>query len=211
MTFGLCNAAQTFQRLIHEVCRGLDFIFAYIDDICIASKSPEEHLEHLRINFERLLKYKLAVNVSKCDFGKSETKFLGHQVTAAGLLPLPDKIKVIRDFPLPTIVSQLKSFLAMLNFYRKFLPNAIETQAKLLEMIPGNKKNDKTKLTWEDETRNAFEKCKLDLSNAALLAHPSKTAELSLYVDASNIAAGAVLHQIVDEALQPLGFFFKKV
>lgn len=210
MTFGLCNAAQTFQRLIHEVCRGLDFIFAYIDDICIASKSPEEHLEHLRIIFERLLKYKLAINVSKCEFGKSEIKFLGHQVTAAGLLPLPDKIKAIRDFPIPTIVSQLKSFLAMLNFYRKFLPNAIETQAKLLDMIPGNKKNDKTKLNWEDETRNAFEKCKLDLSNAALLAHPSKTAELSLYVDASNIAAGAVLHQIVDDALQPLGFFSKK-
>lgn len=210
MTFGLCNAAQTFQRLIHEVCRGLDFVFAYIDDMCIASESEEEHNEHLRIIFQRLKQYKLAINVAKCEFGKREIQFLGHRVSAEGLLPLPDKIEAINNFPLPTMVKQLKSFLAMINFYRKFLPNAIKTQAKLLEMIPGNKRNDKSQLTWTDETRNAFEKCKHDLSNATLLAHPSKSAELSLYVDASDIAAGAVLNQVVNDTLQPLGFFSKK-
>lgn len=210
MPFGLCNAAQTFQRLIHEVCRGLDFVFAYIDDLCIASATPEEHREHLRIIFQRLKKFNLAINVAKCDFGKREIQFLGHRVSSDGLLPLPEKVRAIREFPLPTMVKQLKSFLATLNFYRKFLPNAIETQSKLLEMIPGNKKNDRTLLSWTDETRNAFENCKLALSNAALLAHPSKSAELSLYVDASDIAAGAVLHQVIDGALQPLGFFSKK-
>lgn len=210
MTFGLCNAAQTFQRLIHEVCRGLDFVFAYVDDLCIASTTPEEHHEHLRILFERLKQYNLAINIAKCEFGKQEIQFLGHCVSPRGLLPLPEKIEAIKAFPLPTMVKKLKSFLATLNFYRKFMPNAIETQAVLLEMIPGNKKNDRTLLTWTNEAKSAFEKCKLDLSNAALLAHPSKTAELSLYVDASDIGAGAALHQIVDNALQPLGFFSKK-
>lgn len=210
MTFGLCNAAQTFQRLIHEVFRGLDFVFVYIDDLCVASSNPEEHREHLRIIFERLRQHHLAINVAKCEFGKNEINFLGHRVTSDGLKPLPEKVEAIKRFPLPTMVKQLKSFLAMLNFYRKFLPKAMTTQAKLLEMIPGNKKNDRSPLVWNDETTKAFEQCKLDLANAALLAHPSKTAELSLYVDASDIAAGAVLHQVVDGHLQPLGYFSKK-
>lgn len=210
MTFGLCNAAQTFQRLIHEVCRGLDFVFAYIDDLCVASSTPEEHIEHLQIIFERLEQHRLAINVAKCEFGRDEINFLGHRVSSEGLKPLPGKVEAIKKFPLPTMVKQLKRFLAMLNFYRKFLPNAMLSQAKLLEMAPGNKKNDRTALVWDDETRSAFEKCKQSLADAALLAHPSKTAELSLYVDASDLAAGAVLHQVVDGQLQPLGYFSKK-
>lgn len=210
MKFGLRNAAQTFQRSIHEVCRGLDFVFAYLDDLCIASSSAEEHREHLRMIFERLKQHNLAINVAKCDFGRAEIDFLGHHVTKDGLLPLAERVDGLRKFQLPTVVKQLKSFLATLNFYRKILPNAIDTQCKLLEMIPGNRKNDRTPLTWTDETRNAFEKCKLDLSNAAALVHPSRTAELSLYVDASDIAAGAALHQVINGNLQPLGFFSKK-
>ncbi|XP_035897353.1 uncharacterized protein K02A2.6-like [Anopheles stephensi] len=78
MTFGLRNAAQTFQRLIHEVVRGLDFIFPYIDDLFIASSSPEEHREHLRRLFERLKQYNLAINIAKCEFGRDTLDFLGH-------------------------------------------------------------------------------------------------------------------------------------
>lgn len=81
MTFGLRNAAQTFQRLIHEVLRGLDFVFPYMDDICVASSSSGEHLSHLRQLLERLKQHNLRINVSKSVFGKSEIIFLGHSVS----------------------------------------------------------------------------------------------------------------------------------
>lgn len=210
MTFGLRNAAQTFQRLIHEVVRGLDFVFPYIDDIFIASSSSEEHLEHLRQLFERLQRYNLTVNVAKCEFGQTKIIFLGHLVTPQGIHPIPERVEVIRNFPKPSTVKDLKSFLAMINFYRRFIPNAILAQIPLLTLTSGNKKNDRSQLVWSNETNVAFEQCRQQLAQAAMLAHPARNAELSLWVDASNIAAGAVLHQIVDGRAQPLGFFSKK-
>ena len=210
MTFGLRNAAQTFQRLIHEVVRGLDFIFPYIDDLFIASSSPDEHREHLRMLFERLKQHNLAINVAKCEFGRDTLDFLGHSVSAEGIRPLLERVEAVKNFKQPSTVKDLKSFLAMINFYRRFVPNAIQVQIPLLTMIPGNKRNDRTPLTWTDETMAAFNRCKQQLAEAVLLAHPAKSAELSLWVDASDIAAGAVLHQIVDGNAQPLGFFSKK-
>lgn len=211
MTFGLCNAAQTFQRLMHEVLRGLPYVFAYIDDLCIASKSYEEHREHLRTVFQRLESSGLAINLAKCEFGKNEIKFLGHLVTPHGIKPLPEKVIAIQEFKLPTVAKDLKSFLAMINFYRKFMPHAIESQIPLLQMIPGNKKNDRTPLIWNEPNAEAFQRCKNDLAQAVLLAHPARDAVLSLSVDASDFAVGAVLHQIVDNEVQPLGFFSKKL
>lgn len=210
MTFGLCNAAQTFQRLIHEVLRGLDFVFPYMDDICIASRDESEHRSHLRQVFERLKSHNLTINVAKCEFGMKELKFLGHLVTADGISPLPERVTAIQNYKTPTIAKELKRFIAIINFYRKFIPHAIEQQSILLAMIDGNKKNDRTPLIWSPTTTTAFELCKQQLANATMLAHPARDAELSLCVDASDIAAGAVLHQIVDGITQPLGFFSKK-
>lgn len=211
MTFGLCNAAQTFQRLIHEVLRGLNFVFAYMDDLCVASTDPEEHRNHLRLIFERLTINNLAINVAKCEFGKTELKFLGHLITPDGITPLPEKVRVIVNLPQPTIAKELKRFLAMINFYRKFLPNAMTAQAPLLTMISGNTKNDRTVLKWDARSVEAFQACKKGLADAAMLAHPARHAELSLCTDASDLAVGAVLHQHVDGVAQPLGFFSKKL
>lgn len=197
MRFGLCNAAQTFQRLIHEVCRGLDFVFAYIDHLCVASSTPEEHLQHLHIIFERLREHRLAINVPKCEFGKDEINFLGHRVSTEGLKPLPEKVEAIKEFPLPTMVKQLKSFLAMLNFYRKFFPNAMTYQAKLLEMIPGNKRNDRTDLVRDEEKRNAFEKCKLSLADA----------EFGLRTNASDLRTFIYVGDTVADPMQIVQFY----
>lgn len=210
MTFGLRNAAQTFQRLIHEVLRGLDFAFPFMDDICVASKNHAEHEQHLRAVFSRLKEYNLSINLSKCQLGKAEISFLGHQVTANGISPLSEKVEAIKKFHKPTVAKDLKKFLAMINFYRRFIPNAIKAQAPLNSMIPGNIKNDKTPLIWTDELTASFEECKKQLEEATMLAHPSPNAQLSLWIDASDNAAGAVLHQVVGNDFQPLGFFSKK-
>uniref|UniRef100_A0A0K8UV92 RNA-directed DNA polymerase n=1 Tax=Bactrocera latifrons TaxID=174628 RepID=A0A0K8UV92_BACLA len=210
MTFGLRNAAQTFQRLINEVFRGLDFAFTYLDDVCIASKSTEEHQEHLRMAFRRLQNYKLKINVSKSQFGVTELEFLGHSITKDGISPLRSRVEAITHFKLPTVAKELKRFLATLNFYRRFLPNALQHQSSLFAMVTGNKKNDNRNLIWTEDAVRHFEACKNQLANCAVLAHPLPNVELSLWVDASDFAAGAVLNQVVNGDLQPLGFFSRK-
>lgn len=210
MTFGLCNAAQTFQRLIHEVCRGLDFVFCYLDDVSIASKNEEEHENHLRVLFQRLKEHGLTINVEKCELGQKLITFLGHHISSEGTKQLPEKVKAIQDFEKPKIAKDLKRFLATINFYRRFIPHAVKNQMFLTKLIDGNKKNDNTPVQWTDEASAAFEKCKEDLSNAALLVYPNKTADLSLEIDASDKSVGCVLHQYMSGIPQPLGFYSKK-
>ncbi|XP_058123276.1 uncharacterized protein LOC131285240 [Anopheles ziemanni] len=210
MPFGLRNAAQTFQRLIHDILRGLDFVFPYIDDMIIASTTPEEHHEQLRQLFQRLEQHHLAINPAKCEFNRTEIAFLGHLVNTEGIRPLPERVAAITELKKPTTIMELMKFLAMVNYYRRFLPNAIDTQGSLFKMTPGNKKKDKTPLTWTPEATEAFSRCKEQLRQAALLTHPTPNAELSLWTDASDFAAGAVLHQRVGDQLQPLGYFSKK-
>lgn len=211
MAFGLRNAAQTFQRLMHEVCRGLDFAFPYLDDIGIASDDIIQHRDHLRQIFKRLEEYNLTINIEKCVFGKSTIVFLGHSIDMYGMKPTPEKVEAIKNFPMPTIACKLKRFLATINFYRRFIPNAVVNQMKLQKIVVGNKKNDKTPIVWTDETKIAFQQCKDDLANATLLAHPAKDAELSIWCDASDSMVGAVLHQHVNNEWQPLGFYSKKL
>ena len=102
MPFGLRNAGQTFQRFIDEVLHGLDFTYAYIDDVLVASKNPTEHVDHLRQVFLRFQQYGIVINPSKSVFGIAKLTFLGHQVTPQGIIPLPDKVHAIRSFPLPS-------------------------------------------------------------------------------------------------------------
>lgn len=211
MTFGLCNAGQTFQRFMDEVLRGLDFAYAYIDDVCISSKNQTEHEQHLRTVFQRFRDYGITINVSKCEFGCDEIEFLGHRVNENGLTPLPSKVKALAEFKRPTIVKDLRRFIATINFYRRFLPNAVKSQTKLQQLIKGNKKKDTTTLEWTSDSIDAFEKCKLELANAVMLSHPAPNAPLVLQVDASDIAVGAALHQVIENQLQPLGFYSKRL
>lgn len=101
MPFGLRNAAQTQQRLMDEVLRGLPFVFVYLDDILIASRNSEEHRQHITEVFDRIQQYGLIINIIKSDFGLSSVDFLGHTVTSQGITPLPAKVVAITEYPLP--------------------------------------------------------------------------------------------------------------
>lgn len=105
ITFGLTNAGQTFQRFLHQVLRGLDFVFSYIDDILIASATLEEHEKHLRIVFKRLSDASLRLNVDKCQFGFTEIEFLGHIINRNGIRPTLDKVEAISKFPRPKTIA----------------------------------------------------------------------------------------------------------
>lgn len=211
MTHGLRNASQTFQRFMNEVTQDLNFVFVNIDDILVFSQTAEEHKQQLRTLFNRLREYGLQINPAKCVLGQSQVQFLGYMVTEKGIHPLPDRVAAIKNFKLPEMVFQLKSFLATINYYRRFIPKAVENQSLLQQLIPGNKKNDTSKITWTEELILAFENCKNDLADNTLLVHPVHDAELSLEIDASEFSTGAALHQVVNGQKQPLGFFSQKL
>ena len=122
MIFGLRNAVQTFQRFIDEVLQGLDFCYAYNDDILVASTSTEKHLQYLETLLQLLQKYGVVVNPAKCIFGKTNVKFPGYLISYAGTRRLPDKVEAIRAYPRPNTIKQLRQFLGMVNFFRRFLP-----------------------------------------------------------------------------------------
>lgn len=207
MTFGLRNAAQTFQRFMDHIFRDIPFAFVYLDDILVASKDPAEHEEHLHAVLERLSQHGLVLNVEKCRLGLPEVTFLGYNVSASGIRPLPDKVEAIAKYPRPENITQLRRFLGMINFYRKCLPRAAAVQRPLNQLLHGAKRNDKTPIVWNEETIRAFEKTKESLKEAAQLAHPAEGATLVLSCDASDIAVGAALQQLSGEDLRPLGFF----
>lgn len=212
MTFGLKNAAQTFQRFMDTVVlRDLDFLFTYIDDVIIASETIEQHKEHLNLVFQRFDQYGITINVSKCDFGQEKLEFLGYKVSASGICPLEDKVQAIVNYPKPETVEQLRRFLGMLNFYRAHLPKAVEYQSELNNYLHNVKKRDKSVIVWTDKANEAFEKCKESLKSAATLSHPMSGTPLALMTDASNTSVGAVLQQQVNNIWQPLGYFSKKL
>lgn len=209
MGFGLRNAAQTYQRFMDHLLRNLPFAFCYLDDVLIASHSPEEHKGHLQEVFDKFQSYGLQLNVSKCVLGKSEVKFLGHLVSEHGIKPLPSKIDSINKFPKPKNITELRRFLGMVNFYRRSLPKAAEIQKPLTALLHNAKKNDKTPIIWNKDLDTAFDKVKNDLAKATLLAHPLQCAPLYLATDASETGIGAVLQQHNKKTIEPLGFFSK--
>ena len=208
MPFGLRNAAQTFQRFINEVIRGLPFAYAYIDDVLVASSTEAEHKEHLSLLFKRLDEYGIIINQMKSEFGVKSLSFLGYTITTDGITTCPGKVKAIVDFPLPETKKALLRFLGMLNFYHRFLPHAAETLAPLYAILDHKRKDHP--LQWSSEATEAFAKSKDLLSSATLLVHPDDSLPWSLACDASDKAMGAVLQQCKTGHWQPLGFFSQK-
>lgn len=211
MTFGLRNAGQTFQRFIDEVTRGLDFVFPYVDDILVYSKDQILHKEHLRILFKRLQDYGVVVNPSKCVLGAKEVVFLGHQINERGSRPPKERVQSLLDFPPPKTVQGVRRFLGMLNFYRRFIPQAAKFQAPLIEALVATNGKGAKPFIWTPELLNQFEDCKISLSNATLLQHPVNDAPLGLFTDASSLHIGSCLQQQVNGQWCPLAFFSKKL
>lgn len=203
MQFGLCNASQTFQRFMNRIFGDLDFVVVFVDDICIASASEEEHREHIRTVFERLQQNGLVLNLTKCKFAQTEVDFLGYRVCSDGIKPDPERVRAVLQYKQPETVKELRRFLALVNGYKRFISRAAAIQKPLQEMIPGNRRNDMRKLCWNSATERAFLECKNSLANTALLQYPDASKTLGLMVDASDVAAGAVLQQLVNGVWKP--------
>ena len=164
-------------------------------------------MDHLRQLFQRFQEYGLVINTSKCQFGQDSIDFLGHHITPTGIVPLPDKVKVISQYPQPTTVKGLQEFAGMINFYHRFIPGAARMMSPLYTALAGNPKT----LIWSDVMSKAFDATKKALAEATLLSHPHHGAPLSITTDASDLAIGAVLKQFVNNSWEPLAYFSKKL
>lgn len=211
MTFGLRNAGQTFQRFIDEVTKDLDFLFAYVDDILVASKTPEEHAEHLRILFKRLSDYGINIRLAKCEFGVTNLNFLSHEITSNGIKPSSDRIIAIKDFPHPTTIRQIQRIVGMVNYYHRFLPHLADQLVPIYNQMNSLiKLGKKAIFSWPSDCQIALETIKDSLANCTLLAHPKENTVYCIRTDASNTACGGVLEQLNENEWQPLAFFSKK-
>ena len=205
MPFRLRNAGQTFQRFIREVLRGLDFVYAYIDDLLIASTSELEHLQHLQLLLKHISDDGVLILPSKCTFGVYSSEFLGHKISADGIPPLPCKVQAITYFPLPTARRKLREFLGLANFYRRFVPDCAAIIQPLTDLLTKNHKKDFFEVP--DDAKSSFDTIKSSLEKATLLVHPSPKAHYCLMVDTSNVAFGGVLQQKINISGIPCNSF----
>ena len=207
MPFGLKNAAQAFQRLMDSIMRDIPFAFVYLDDILVASRSSSEHAIHLRQIFKLLRANSLVVRKDKCVFGVRELDYLGHKVTTAGILPMPERVSAIRDFPVPKDKGGIQRFLGMINYYHRFLPRIAGKLAPLHVASAGKGKE----ITWTPECQQAFDLAKSALADATLLHHPRPSAATSITVDASDTDMGGQLEQLHGKVWKPIAFFSRKL
>ncbi|CAK1587941.1 unnamed protein product [Parnassius mnemosyne] len=193
MSFGLRNAPQTSQRFVDEMLKGLTFAYGFLDDILIFSRNESEHILHLRQLFKRLTDYGMLVNTSKCEFGKSHITFLGHDISAAAdsIRPSPDKVQAIQDYPIPKTVGEMRRFLGMFNFYRRFVPGATELQALLNIVLTGPNTKKSQSIVMTPEMTKAFNNCKASLSKATMLSHPEPDGDMAIFTDASDTDVAA--------------------
>lgn len=205
MPFGLTNAPATYQRLMQE-CLGnlnMSICLIYLDDLIIFSKTFEEHLERLDIILERLKECNLKLAPEKCVFFQPEVKFLGHVVTSNGISTDPDKVDKVRNWPVPSNSDELRSFLALAGYYRRFIHDFSRLTRPLSELLPPTSTKKGTKINkpewnWTDREQKVFDNLKEKLTSAPILAYPDFNQPFELHTDASTKALGAVLYQKLD-------------
>ncbi|KAI2661959.1 Retrovirus-related Pol polyprotein from transposon 17.6 [Labeo rohita] len=206
MAFGMRNAPATFQRLMRLVLQDVPDCEAYLDDIVIFSPSWEEHMNSLRTVFARLAKALLTVNLAKCEFAKATITYLGKQVGQGQVKPVNAKITAITEFPRPSNRRELRRFLGMIGYYRGFCRNFATLVAPLTDLLRPSRK-----FVWSLECEHAFNGAKDLLCKAPILAAPDFSRAFLLEVDASGVAAGAVLLQRSEANLElPVCYFSKK-
>ncbi|KAD2805507.1 hypothetical protein E3N88_38884 [Mikania micrantha] len=192
MPFGLTNAPAVFMDLMNRVFHEfLDkFVIVFIDDILVYSKSKEDHEEHLRKVLETLRQKKLYAKFSKCDFWLNQVAFLGHVVSAEGIMMDPAKIEAITKWPRPTSATEVRSFLGLAGYYRRFVEGFSVIALPLTQLLRKG-----VKYSWNEEREKSFEELKKRLVSAPILTLPCGSGGYHIYSDASKKGLGCVLMQ----------------
>ena len=206
MPFGLANSPSTFERVIENVFKGLQWVelLLYMDDIISPSQSFEQGLQRLTRIFERLQEANLKLKPSKCALFQKQTKFLGHLVSENGIRTDPDKIEAVENWPTPTSAKQMKSFLGLCSYYRRFVKNFAKIARPLHKICEKG-----AKFIWNDDCQAAFDQLKTSLTSSPILAYPVPGKQFILDTDASNKSVGAVLSQVQNEEERVIAYMSK--
>lgn len=203
MPFGLSNAPATFQSMMNSVLKPYlrRFVTVFFDDILIYSASMEDHIRHLKMVLQCLLDHSLFAKLSKCVFGQTKVSYLGHLVDYQGVQPDPAKIDAVSSWPSPASLKQLRAFLGLAGYYRKFVRNFAHIASPLTALLK------KDAFSWTTEAESSFQALKGALTHTPVLALPNFELPFVIDTDASGIGIGAVLTQNG----HPLAYFSKKL
>ena len=196
MPFGLMNAPVSFQMVMTQVLRGMTWkhCLIYLDDILVFSENFEAHIKHLGQIFGRIREANLKLKPNKCDFAAKEIKYLGHIISKHGIRTNPEKTQAVSTFPVPKCQKDVRSFLGICNYYRKFVKDYSNIAAPLNYLLRNN-----VPFSWTDECQTAFETLKQALLTSPILAYPDMDKQFLLTCDASTSAIGYVLGQLDSE------------
>lgn len=208
MPFGLTGAPATFQRMMDTLLEDLPQTVVYIDDVAVHSVEWEDHLKQVDATLDRIEKAGLTLKPTKCHMGFFDCEYLGHKVGGGLIRPGAAKIQAIRDFVVPKRKKDVRSFLGLASYYRRYVPGFATIAAPLSDLT---RTSEPDKTQWTSQTQEAFQKLKDALTSAPVLRGVDFSKEFTLQTDASNVGIGAVLSQQWESGDQPVAFFSRKL
>ncbi|CAC5402690.1 unnamed protein product [Mytilus coruscus] len=194
--FGIASAPASFQHMLTHVLHGLNYQMAlvYVDDILVFSRNFEEHMKNLQLVFDRLLSAGLTLKPSKCEFAQKEVLYLGHRISREGVKVDQSKVEAVKSFPVPKTETQVRSFLGLCNYYRKFIKNFAYIAKPLTNFT-----KKEVPFEWSEKCQKSFDKLKDALCSPPVLAYPDLSKPFILTTDASGTAIGYILGQFDSE------------
>ena len=205
MPFGLTNAPATFQQLV-ETCLGdlnLHWCIIYPDDIVIFSKDPASHLKRLDTVFQKLEEAGLMLKLSKCELFQRQLAYLGHVISAKGVATDEGKIEAIRNWPTPTTVMEVQSFLGFMGYYCRFIPKFMQVAWPLHDLTSGeNVGKKKAAIKWDSRCQQAFDDLKKLCTMVPILAYANFSKPFKFHTDACGTGLGAVLYQTREDGIK---------
>ena len=186
----MAQAPDYFQRLVNEVLSGLTFAFGYLDDILVVSPDMETHLKHLRTLFERLRSADLKLKEVKCNFLKKHIQYLRHIISGEGIAPVPEKLDSIQKMLPPKNAKEVKQFLGLIGYYRKFVPRFSDLARPLNALTRKN-----IVFEWTHACQDSFDLLITSLMTEPILTYPKPNLPYVLFTDASKYAWACVLTQ----------------
>ena len=194
LNFGVSSAPAIFQSVMERVLSSVKNVVCYLDDILITTRSVEEHKTVLSEVLQRLERHNIKAKLSKCEFFKSAVNYLGYKINKEGQHPTEEKVRAITDVPVPTNVTEFRSWLGLINYHGRFQRSLASILGPLHELL----RKDVT-WRWSDACQKAFDACKTQLSSSKVLVHYDTAKPLKLDCDASSYGVGAVLSHMMKD------------
>lgn len=210
MPFGIKNAPFVCSKLMAALFKDCtDFAIPYMDDIAIFSNTWSDHIRHLGVVFRILKEAKLHVQPAKCKFARGTVMFLGYEIGSGIMKPNEAKVRAIQEYPRPTTKKEVRKFIGLISYYRRFVPRFSEKSAALTDLLRGKPRQGK--VAWSQECENSFLELREALCNAPVIHAPDFSKEFLMQCDASARGAGIVLSQMDDQGNEnPVLFLSKK-